>query len=190
MSSPYRQGNARQFASRKTSEQRLQVCQQLRTLYALPLYQLPSELVLNVLQRLDIRDYPSMIVAAMPLFRRCGIVRDMNTSRLRRLLLEPRRGLYVSIPSVTDPTNDRYLPPVSRQFVFHPLVPRDEVFRNLTSVTLRLRGGFERLPVELHDAIFDHLGPVDKTSLVLASFRFSDADVELLTHERVWGFDT
>ena len=171
--------------TRKTDEERVQERQQLIALYSLPLYSLPAELVLHVLSLLDLEDFPTFIVAAMPLMRRCGIVKNMDTPRLRRLLMEPRQGFYASLASVADPTSDRYMPPVFRQFILHRLSPRDAAFRTLTFVPLRLRGGFERLPAELRNAIFSELSPVDKVNLVLACFRFSDEDIEHLTHEKV-----
>ena len=66
---------------RRTSEDRNIACQQLQALKALPLYQLPTELVLQVLQLLGVNDYPAVISAILPLLRRCNIVQDMSTAR-------------------------------------------------------------------------------------------------------------
>lgn len=172
-------------APKRSIEERIRDYQRLQALYSLPIYRLPAEIILNILDNLDLDDYPAFIVAAMPLLRRCGIAESMTTARLRRLLMEPRRGFYASFAAVADPTNDRYIPRVFRQSILHRLAPREAAFRTLTVMPLRLRGGFERLPVELRLPIFNRLDAVDRVSLVLASFRFSDECIEGLTHEKI-----
>ena len=171
--------------TRKPPEERLRARRQLRELYALPIYRLPAELIIKVLDHLDLEDYPAFIVAAMPLLRQCGFMQDVDTPRLRSLLLQARRGFYASFSAVADPSNRDYMPPVFRHHILHRLSPRDGAFRSLTTIPLRLRGGFERLPAELRNQIFDFLGPDDKMRLVLACYRFSDDDIERLTHEKV-----
>ena len=63
----------------------------------------------------------------------------------------------------------------------------------------RLRGGFQKLPREIQEMVLEaregrrgstHLGrkllePGDKVNLVLACWRFSDGEVEWMTHEEV-----
>ena len=147
-----------QLPTRRTAKQWHETGQQLQQLYELPLYRLPAELVVNVLHHVDLEDYPSFIIAAMPLLRRCGIVQDMSTLRLKRLLLGSR----------TAGTFNKPLQPV-----------------NVYAMLKRLRGGFERLPPELCAQIVRKLGPLDRVNLTLSCFRFSDEDIETLIHEKV-----
>lgn len=174
-------------APKRTPEERLAARERRRALYALPIYQLPAEIMLNILYWLQIGDFPSLIVAAWHLLRHHGIAENILTPRLRLILIEPRRGFYVSLGRAADPSNDddKYIPPDLRHLILNRLTPRDEFFRSFTSVALRLRGGFDRLPAELRDDVFRGLDPADNINVVLACFRFSDQDIEWLTHETV-----
>ena len=66
--------------------QRAERRQQLRSLYALPLYSLPPELILVVLNHLDLNDYPSMIAATYHLLQHHGITPHLSTTRRIQLV--------------------------------------------------------------------------------------------------------
>lgn len=150
---------------------------QLRALEALPLYQLPAELVLLLLKNLTFKDYPAFISATLPLLRRRNIVHNMSTERLRSLLIRRRHGLFMTDPSLQDRrTNGLSL----SETVDRALVP------NMCAMALRWRGiGFDGLPNELKGLIIQSLGPIDKITLVLAWHRFPDSDIESMTHEEI-----
>ena len=148
---------------------------QLRALEALPLYQLPAELVLLLLSNLTFKDYPAFISATLPLLRRRNIVQNMSTERLRSLLIRRRHGLFTTAPSLEDRrTNGLSL----SENVDRALVPK------MCAMALRWRGvGFDGLPNELKGLIIQNLGPIDKITIVLAWHRFPDRDIESMTHE-------
>ena len=174
-------------AARKSIEERFQAGLQLQTLYALPIYQLPAELMLNILDRVELRDYPPLITATWHLLRHKGIAPTWPTVRLKQILVEPRCGFYGSFEDVIDQSKQEegYLPFNLRKFILHHLAPRPSFFTTFTNVGLRLRGGFECLPTELRDAIFRHFDPATNILVALACFRFSDRDIQWLTHEKV-----
>lgn len=173
--------------ARRSIEERFQAGLQLQALYALPIYQLPAELMLNILDRVELRDYPSLITATGHLLRHKGIAPTWPTVRLKQILLEPRCGFYGSFEDVIDQSkkDQGYLPLHLRKLILHHLAPRPSFFTSFTNVGLRLRGGFEHLPTELRDAIFRYFDPATNILVALACFRFSDRDIEWLTHEKV-----
>ena len=173
--------------ARKSIEERFQAGLQLQALYALPIYQLPAELMLNILDRVELRDYPSLITATWHLLRHKGIAPTWPTTRLKQILVEPRCGFFGSFEDVVDQSkaDEAYLPFDLRKLILHHLAPRPAFFTHFTDVELRLRGGFELLPNELRDAIFRHFDPATSIFVALACFRFSDRDIEWLTHEKV-----
>ena len=69
--------------------------------------------------------------------------------------------------------------------MFNTLSSRAAVFPQRPGVPQRLRGDFDRLPFELNLLIVRQLGTLDKISLVLACYRFSDDDIESMTHQRM-----
>ncbi len=151
--------------------------QQLQALEAMPIYRLPAELVLQVLEDLTFKDYPAFISATLPILRRCNIVQNMSTGRLRSLLIRRRHGLFTTDPSLQDPRTDSLS---LSSAMDRALVP------NLSAMALRWRGnGFDGLPNELKSLIIQELGPIDKISLVLAWHRFPDSDIESMTHEEI-----
>jgi len=172
-------------ARRKTYEERYQDRQRLRALFALPIYQLPAELLLNILKHLELDDYPSLLVAAWHLLRHHGIADMILTPRLKLMLVEPRRGFYGSLQGATNDEAGAYIPPHLRCSLLHHLAPSDQFFRSFTIVPLRLRGGFQRLPWEIRQQVVGYLEPTDCINTVLACYRFSDQDIEWLTHEKV-----
>ena len=173
------------LAHEKAADDMTVACQQLRVLQALPLYQLPTELVLQVLYNLDLDDYPAIISATLPLLRRCNIVQNMPTPRLRSLLMENRCGFIGPLSRFVDPESDTYMPPVFRHSIRHRLSPMNTSFWRLSNMPLRLRGDFDKLPYELRTLIIIQLDTLDKINLVLACYRFSDEDIERMTHERI-----
>ena len=174
-------------SARRLIEERFEAGLQLQALYALPIYQLPAELMLNVLDRVELHDYPSLITATWHLLRHKGIAPTWPTARLKRILVEPRCGFYSSFEDVIDQSkaDECYLPFNLRKLILHHLAPRPAFFTTFTDVGLRLRGGFELLPTELRDAIFRHFDPATNILVALACFRFSDLDIQWLTHEKV-----
>ena len=172
-------------SSEERIEERFQAGLQLQALYDLPIYQLPAETMLNVLNRLDLQDYPALIAAAWHLLRHHDIAPSIPTPKLKWILVEPRRGFYTSLEHATDYSRERSLPAVVRKQMFSRLAPGPSFFMTFTNVGARLRGGFERLPPELKDLIFSKLDPATKVNVALASYRFSDHDIEWLTHEEV-----
>ena len=174
-------------AARKSVEERFQAGLRLQALYALPIYQLPAEIMLNILDRVELRDYPPLITATWHLLRHKGIAPTWPTVRLKQILVEPRCGFYSSIEDVIDQSkeDEGYLPVNLRKLILHHLAPRPSFFATFTNVGLRLRGGFEYLPTELRDAIFRYFDPATKVLVALACYRFSDRDIQWLTHEKV-----
>ena len=79
------------FSPGKTPEQKTQDRHNLMALYNLPIYRLPTEILVQILALVPMEDYPALIVAAMPLLRRCGIASDVTTAQLRALLMASRR---------------------------------------------------------------------------------------------------
>lgn len=177
-----------QTPPKKTAEQRTQASLALVALYQLPIYQLPTEVILNIVQRLELADFPSLMAAAWHLLRLHGIADSIATPRLHHLLVAPRRGFYRSLSEVSDGAEGGeldFLPQHVRRHMLHRLAPGDRFFRFFTDMCTRLRGGFERLPLELRIAISRHMDPKVCTNVVLACFRFSDRDIEWMTHQRV-----
>ena len=177
------------FVKRKSSEERIeerfQAGLQLQKLYELPIYRLPAEILLNVLNRLDVQDYPALIAAAWHLLRHHDIAASIATSKLHWILVEPRRGFYTSFEHARDHSRERSLPAVVRKQMFSRLAPGPSFFMTFTDVGNRLRGGFQLLPPELKDLIFSKLDPATKVNVALAGYRFSDRDIEWLTHKEV-----
>lgn len=157
---------------------------QLRILQTLPLYQLPTELVLQVLRNLDLDDYPAIISATLHLLRRCNIVQNMPTSRLRSLLMVNRYSFDESFSSLAAHQCDTYLAEVRRQPIQH-IPPMDNSILYLNPSSSEWRGDFDKLPYELRSLIVLQLGTLDKINLVLACCRFTDDDIEQMTHEKV-----
>lgn len=60
--------------------------QQLRSLYALPLYSLPPELVLVILNRLNLDDYPSIVAATYHLLQHHGLAPRLSEPDLQRIV--------------------------------------------------------------------------------------------------------
>ena len=184
---PHSTSQGQDNGARKSIEERFQDGLRLQALYALPIYQLPAELMLNILDRIELRDYPPTITALWHLLRHKGIAPTWPTVRLKQILVEPRCGFYGSVEDVVDRSkqSEGYLPSDLRKQILHHLAPRPSFFTTFTNVALRLRGGFERLPTELRDAIFRHFDPTTSILVALACFRFSDRDIQWLTHEKV-----
>ena len=170
---------------RKTPEERLQARQNLRALYALPIYRLPTELIVNILNILSLADFPPLVTAAWHLLRFRGIAPAILTPRLTDILVEARPGFYGSVENATDASNQEYLPPELRRLILNRLAPRPPFFSYFTSIGERLRGGFEFLPTEIRDSIFRLLDPATSINVTLACYRFSNRDIEWLTHKHV-----
>ena len=166
-------------------EERFQASVRLLKLYTLPIYRLPAEILLNVLNRLNVQDYPALIAAAWHLLRHHGIAPSIATPKLHWILVEPRRGFYTSFEHATGYSREKSLPAAVRKQMFSRLAPGPSFFRTFTDVGVRLRGGFELLPPELKDLIFSKLDPATKVNVALAGYRFSDRDIEWLTHKEV-----
>ncbi|KAL2041846.1 hypothetical protein N7G274_005630 [Stereocaulon virgatum] len=174
-------------SSNDNIEERFQAGLQLQALYALPIYQLPAEVMLNILNNLTLEDYPAFIPAAWHLLRHHGIVPPYTTSRLKQILIEPRKGFFGSFEHATDKSREGhgFLPMDIRQLINSRLAPGPPFFNTFTDVGRRMRGGFQRLPNELKDYVYRKLDPAAMTILTLACHRFSNRDIEWLTHEEV-----
>ncbi|KAL8693157.1 MAG: hypothetical protein Q9224_003808 [Gallowayella concinna] len=61
--------------------------QQLKTLLQTPIFRLPPEMLDNILERVDLVDFPPLVIACYHLFRMRGIAPAYPTSMLRMLLL-------------------------------------------------------------------------------------------------------
>ena len=171
----------------ETIDQRFEASRGLLELTSLPVYQLPAEIMLNILCLLHLEDYPSLIAANWHLLRHHEIAENFSTPRLKQILIWPRCGFFDSYFNARHGTEERdaFIPPQMRQHLLHRLSPGDTFFRHFTDLRARLRGGFHRLPWEIRDQILKALAPMDNINLVLACFRFSDRDIEWLTHEEV-----
>ena len=69
-----------------TTRQRLERKQQLSSLYALPIYSLPPELILKIVDELDLIEFPAMIIAMFHLLCHHGIASSMPTIDLKIFL--------------------------------------------------------------------------------------------------------
>ena len=65
------------------------------------IYQLPAEILLNILSRLSLDSYPSLVAALWHLLRHHGIAPQISTHRLKLILLWPRHGFYDSYAHAT-----------------------------------------------------------------------------------------
>ena len=168
-------------------EERFQAGLQLQALYALPIYQLPAEIMLNILNRLSQNDYPALIAATWHLLRHHGIAPAYSTARLKQILIEPRKGFFGSIEHATDSSREGsdFIPVDIRKLVISRLAPGPRFFPTFTNIGRRLRGGVEVLPPELLWPIYECLDPMANINLALACYRFSDRDIEWLTHQEV-----
>ncbi|KAL2049166.1 hypothetical protein ABVK25_010595 [Lepraria finkii] len=108
-----------------------------------------------------------------------------NTGRSQRI--EPRKGFYGSFEHATDSSREEngFIPVDIRQLAISRLAPRPPFFISFTDVVRRLRGGFQLLPPELKFPVYKKLDPAAKINLTLACHRFSDRDIEWMTHEEV-----
>ncbi len=168
-------------------EERFQAGLKLQQLYALPIYQLPPEIMLNIYSRLELHDYPSLIAAAWHLLRHSGVASVIPTPRLKDILLWPRHGFFDSIEHACDTSRvDRgFLPIQIRGLMISRLAPRAPFFWHFTDIRERLGGGFEHLPIEIQDHIFRHMDAETMVNVALAAYRFSDRHIEWLTHEEI-----
>lgn len=66
--------------------------QQLQKLYSLPIYSLPPELMLSILDMLSVVEFSRFTVAAFHLMRRHGIAPALTTERVVTLLSPPLPG--------------------------------------------------------------------------------------------------
>ena len=169
------------------ADQRFEASRGLLELCNLPIYQLPAEIMLNVLRLLQLEDYPSLIVATWHLLRHHNIAENFPTPRLKQILIWPRCGFFDSYFNASHGAHERdaFIPSQMRRHLLHRLSPGGQFFRNFTNLRARLRGGFHILPMEIRNQILTSLEPTDNINLVLACFRFSDQDIEWLTHENV-----
>lgn len=110
--------------------QRLERRQQLYALYALPIYQLPPELILTILDKLDLIVFPAMIIGMFHLLRHHGIAPLMTSFDLKRFLKcsnpdgPPRSKDDVSH---NDPKGFYRLPMEIRLDVYKHLSARDKI---------------------------------------------------------------
>lgn len=174
--------NNQKRSSTTQIEERFQAGLQLQGLYALPIYQLPTETILNILHHIEIDDYPALIASTWHLLRIKGVAPPLTTDELKELLLWPRLGFFNSIEHVTDSGRDDYLPCQVRRLMISHLAPPPPFFTNFTNVGRRLRRG---VPKEVWDLVFVNVSPEDKINVTLAAFRFSDRHIEWLTHQEV-----
>ena len=70
--------------------------QQLQALYKIPLYSLPPELILNILNMLSAVEFSSFTFAAFHLMRRHGIAPAFTTERIMTLLSPPPSGQFAA----------------------------------------------------------------------------------------------
>ena len=172
------------------ADQRFEASRSLLELRTLPIYQLPAEIMLNILRLLRLEDYPALIAANWHLLRHHVIAQNLSTPRLKQILTWPRSGFFDSYSNATthdggSSDRDAFIPPQMRRHLLHRLSPGADFFRDFTDMRARLRGGFQWLPWEIRDQILMSLEPTDNINLALACFRFSDRDIEWLTHEKV-----
>ena len=59
---------------------------QLDALYALPIYNIPTELILCIIERLSMQDYPALILGAFHLLRHFGIAPILSTPEFHALM--------------------------------------------------------------------------------------------------------
>lgn len=96
-SSPSSSAPASSKQGKDTAQSRMQ---QLLALYALPLYSLPTELILWILSFLELADFPAIISATHHLLHAHGLMPYLPAPRLQRLLARLRWPL----PSSTCPS--------------------------------------------------------------------------------------
>lgn len=169
-------------------EERLKAGLQLQALHALPVYQLPAELWLNILNLLELHDYPPLLAATWHLLRHHGIAPTYSTQQLKTLLIEPRRGFFGFVEHAVDGSRGEhhgFLHLELRRLLITKLAPRPGFFPRFTDIRCRLHGGFQVLPPELRDSIYGHFDIATNIAVTLAGYRFSDQDMMWMTHEEV-----
>lgn len=112
------------------NRQRLERKRQLHALYALPIYQLPAEIILAILDKLDLIVFPAMIIGMFHLLRHHGIAPPMTTTDLKSFLIcsnpdgqsHPKNEV-----SPNDPKGFYRLPMEIRLDVYKHLSARDKI---------------------------------------------------------------
>ncbi|KAL8947384.1 MAG: hypothetical protein Q9222_006330 [Ikaeria aurantiellina] len=72
--------------------QQLARIQQLDELHKLPIYRLPAELLANILDRIDLVNFPSFMIATYHLLRVKGFIPAYPTEMLKMVLLREEEG--------------------------------------------------------------------------------------------------
>ena len=104
-----------------------------------PLYQLPAELLLNIIDRLDLIDFPSLLCATLPLLRYHHIVPHTSRRELSAMIRAVSHGRYrpqYPLQSNGNPPGLRSLPTELRMQMGRYLTTADKV--NFTIAAWRL----------------------------------------------------
>lgn len=76
----------------RCTAQRVERAQQQKELMATPLYRLPAELLINIVDRVDLVNFPALMIAIFHLLRKRGIVPTYPTDMLQLVLLRQGDG--------------------------------------------------------------------------------------------------
>ena len=106
------------------TRQRLERKEQLSSLYALPIYTLPPELILKIVDELDLIEFPAMIIAMFHLLRHHGIAPSMPTIDLKIFLKCSNPGGKSHLKEDHEDTD-------ARDFYRLPMEVRLEIYKHL-----------------------------------------------------------
>ncbi|KAI4242484.1 MAG: hypothetical protein L6R40_004038 [Gallowayella cf. fulva] len=82
----------------KCSPGRTQRAEQFKKLHQTPIFRLPTEMLVNIVDRVDLVNFPNFLIACFHLFRQRGIVPSYPTEMLQTLLLREEEGKIQSPP--------------------------------------------------------------------------------------------
>ncbi|KAL8731070.1 MAG: hypothetical protein Q9181_004442 [Wetmoreana brouardii] len=95
--------NEEPCSSKQCAAQRRERAQQHRQLLETGIYRLPTEILVNILERVDLINFPAMMIAMFHLLRARGIIPNYPTAILKMILLRPEQGNSHSASLATMP---------------------------------------------------------------------------------------
>lgn len=154
----------------QSQQSRLERKRQYDALFALGIYRLPPELLLNILERIDMFDFPSFLIATFHLLQYRGIAPILPSRDLFNLLTRQRRV-------IKQPHNLDYKAGANGAFSYPPSPLSSDHERMLGS-----ESSIMSLPREIKVAIGEPLDLRTRVCFVLAVDQLRDCDIERLTH--------
>ena len=150
-----------------TCSRRLERKRQHDRLFATGLYRLPTEVLLNIIDRIDMLSFPALLIAIFHLMQYRGIAPVLPSTYLYKLLLRQPQCSLPSAPS-------------------SPATSESTVSSNVEPIASTAASEAPKclvdLPGELRVAISRTLSSQEKACYVLAVCRMRKCDIESLTH--------